>query len=261
MTDNTESKRPVVNAIVQARMGSTRLEGKALADLAGRPLLYHVLARTAAIRGLNKVILATGSGEANRPLMELAASMGLEAFAGSEDNVLERFCLASVRYPSDYIVRVTGDNPFTDTGFAEKTVEMALETGADLCSFTNLPLGTAVETLKTGTMLRTMEMADRPYHFEHVTPFIKEHPEMFTVIHREVNYDNPLGTVRLTVDTAEDLELAVKIYNALYKGRPFDIGTVLAFLKENPGLLDINRSVQQKPMTSSAKDSEDSTAQ
>jgi spore coat polysaccharide biosynthesis protein SpsF len=250
MTDNSGNRKPLVIAVVQARMGSTRLQGKALADLAGRPLLYHVLERTAAIEGVDTAILATGAGSENDPLERLALDMGLQVFRGSERDVLERYYQASLKYPSDYIVRVTGDNPFTDVRFAGLTVRMAIETGADLCSFSNLPLGTAVEIISQKALHRCRREATEPWHFEHVTPYIKENPGIFSIVHRAAEYDNPLPLARLTVDTREDLELAGKICGALYRGRPFGIGEILDYLEKNPGLLEINSSIEQKSMTS-----------
>lgn len=252
--------KPTVNAIIQARMGSTRLPGKALAELSGKPLIAHVFERAQGINGLGKVILATSEGEKNLPLIKLALSMGLEIFAGSEQNVLERFWKASQKFPSDYIVRITGDNPFTDVFFAEKAIELAFETDADLCSFNNLPLGTAVEVIKTKALQKTLLMANKAYHFEHVTPFIKEHPELFRIIRKQGVYDNPFELVRITVDTKEDLELARIICDALYKGTYFGINEIIAFLKTRPELLEINSAVEQRPMTSAETDHEDSAA-
>lgn len=252
--------KPTVNAIIQARMGSKRLAGKTLARLAGKPLLAHVLERARAISGLNKVVLATSDVKDNLPLMELAASLQLESFAGSERNVLERYCMASKLFPSDYIVRITGDNPFTDVHFAEKTVELALKTGADLCSFNNLPLGTAVEVIKTETLHKTQQTANKAHHLEHVTPFIKEHPEQFLVVREKAVYDNPFKFMRLTVDTPEDLKLARIICDALYTGAPFGIDEIINFLKTRPELLEINSAIEQRPMTSAETDNDDTPA-
>ncbi len=244
---------PVFTAVVQARMGSVRLEGKSLADLSGKPLLFHVLQRTSMVKGVSRTVLATGEGKENLPLVSLAEKMGLDAVSGPEQNVLKRFCMAAEKFPCDYVVRVTGDNPFTDIFYAEKTVEMALETSADLCSFSNLPLGTAVEIVKTEVLFEALELADKTYHFEHVTPFIKEHPDRYRIIHREAVYENPFRDLRLTVDTSEDLRLASEIYAGLYRGEPFGIPEIIVFLKNHPDIVSINSHVEQKPMTSFEK--------
>ncbi|MCL1910640.1 MAG: glycosyltransferase family protein [Leptospirales bacterium] len=251
---------PSVNAIVQARMGSSRLHGKSMAPLAGKPLLFHVLERAAAIDGAGRTILATSEEGANAPLIELAKEMGIDTFAGSEHNVLERYCMASKEFPSDYVVRVTGDNPFTDIFFAGKAVQNAVESGADLWSYNNLPLGTAVEVIKSKALFKALQEASGPHQLEHVTPYIKENPERFTVVRKSAEYKNPFSSLRLTVDTKEDLELAETLYNILYKGKPFGIDEIIACLNERPELVDINSMVEQRPMTSSEIKSEDTSA-
>ena len=251
---------PSVNAIVQARMGSSRLYGKSMAPLAGKPLLFHVLERAAAIDGAGRTILATSKGDENAPLLELAKNMGLETFAGSEHNVLERFCMASKEFPSDYIVRITGDNPFTDIFFAGKAVQNAVESGADLWSYNNLPLGTAVEVIKSEALFTAFREASSPHQLEHVTPYIKENPKRFNIVRESVGYKNPFKSLRLTVDTKEDLELAEILYNALYKGKPFGIDEIIACLEEHPKLIDINNMVEQKAMTSSELKNENTSA-
>jgi spore coat polysaccharide biosynthesis protein SpsF len=239
-------------------MGSTRLPGKALAELAGKPMLFHVLERSSMIKGIGKTILATAHGSENLPLIELAKKMGLEAFAGSEHNVLERYCMASMNFPSDYIVRVTGDNPFTDIHFAGMAVRSALESNADLWAFNNLPLGTAVEVIKSETLYKTLNEASMPHQFEHVTPYIKENPRRFTIVRRSAEYKNPFKQLRLTVDTDEDLSLARALYGALDGGNPPDrmpqppgIDEIIACLEEHPEWAEINSAVEQRPMTSS----------
>ncbi|MCP4130658.1 MAG: hypothetical protein GY754_06715, partial [bacterium] len=112
--DNNGFKRmkPVVAAIIQARMGSTRLPGKSLLDLAGYPMLYHVIERTMAIEGVDNVVVATSIEPENKQLVELSDKMGVHSFVGSPENVLERYFFASIEFDCDYIIRVTGDNPF-----------------------------------------------------------------------------------------------------------------------------------------------------
>jgi len=251
---------PSVNAIVQARIGSSRLYAKALAPLAGKPLLFHVLERAAATGGVNRTILATSKDYGNAQLLELAKDMGLEAFAGSEHNVLERYCMASKEFPSDYVVRVTGDNPFTDIFFAGKAVQNAVESGADLWSYNNLPLGAAVEVIKSEALFKAFQEASSPHQLEHVTPYIKENTELFTVVRESAEYRNPFKSLRLTVDTKEDLKLAEILYNALYKGKPFGIDEVIACFEKNPELIDINSMVEQRAITSSELKSENTSA-
>lgn len=241
-----------VTAIIQARMNSTRLPGKALMDLAGKPLLHHVFERIRATAGVDRVVLATCEEEESGRIIRLAESMGLDVFIGSRDNVLERFWQASEKFGGDLIMRATGDNPFTDPGYAAMVIETMKSSGADLCYFPDLPLGTGVGMLKKTALDEAYRKSDRPHQFEHVTPYIHEHPERFKLLIRDIGFVIPFPKPRLTVDTQQDYDLAKIIYENCYRGAPFPLDTVVQFLKKNPGLLSLNNDIQQRPMTHSA---------
>ena len=240
-----------VTAIIQARMQSKRLPGKSLLPLAGKPLIAHVIERVKAAGGITRVVLATCPGDENIPLIECAESLGAHVFVGSESNVLERYFLAAEQYGGEYIVRVTGDNPFTDAEYASSALEIALESNADLASIANLPLGAGVEIIKHSALAEAFAKASTAYHREHVTPYIKEHPEYFTIERYPVQIELPYDNLRLTVDTREDYQLACRVYDALYKGQPFGIRQTLNFLAEHPEVASINSLVEQRPMTHS----------
>ena len=120
-------KKPTVTAIIQARMQSKRLPGKSMKEIAGKPLLAHVIDRAKAMEGVGAVVVATCDG--NQPIVELAASMGVQSFVGSEANVLDRYYLSALQAGGDYIVRITGDNPFTDVEYGSMAIEIATESG------------------------------------------------------------------------------------------------------------------------------------
>lgn len=244
--------KPTVTAIIQARMSSTRLPGKALMNLGGKPLLFHVFERTLAVHGVERVVLATCAGDENHAIIELAESMDIGVFIGSEKNVLERFYLATEQFGGDYILRVTGDNPFTDPEFADRTVELAIETDADIFHFTDLPLGTGVGIIKKTALDAAFRHSDSPHQREHVTPYIWERPDRFNIVQQESGIENPIPNVRLTVDTPEDFRLAEIIYSNCYRGIPFPLSVVIEFLKEQPELVEINSGVIQRPMTHSS---------
>ncbi len=248
---NGKKLKPRVAAVIQARMQSRRLPGKAMLDLAGKPLLAHVIERTRRIEGVDTVVLATCIGNENAPIIELAQSMNTEVFVGSVENVLERYCLAAREFGGEYIIRVTGDNPFTCPEYASMALEISLESKADLCALSNLPLGTAVEIIKMEALEEAYKMSDKPYHREHVTPLIKEHPELFHIERPSVNFKNTFPNLRLTVDTAEDYSLAKTIYENLYHGEIFSLIEVMNFIQTRPELASINMEVRQRPMTHS----------
>jgi spore coat polysaccharide biosynthesis protein SpsF len=244
--------KPTVTAIIQARMNSTRLPGKAMMELAGRPLLYHVFERIQATPGVDRVVLATCGGVENGIIIELAESLGVPVFIGSEDNVLERFYKAAQQHGGDYILRVTGDNPFTDPEYADKTIKTGCAAAADLCYFSNLPMGTGTGLIKKTALEAAYRHSSMPHHFEHVSPYIKEHPELFKLEIREIEVYNPFSNLRLTVDTPEDYKLASIIYQALYRSAPFPLVDVIRFLELNPDVLKLNAHIQQRPMTHSS---------
>ncbi len=248
---NGHKIKPVVTAIIQARMASKRLPGKAMFELAGKPILAHVIERAKAMENADKVVLATSTHEDNKPLINLALSMGIDCYSGSPDNVLERYYIASEQYYCEYIVRITGDNPFIDVEYASMVVDIALESKCDLCSLDNLPLGAGVEVIKKEALDQAYRNSHEPYHFEHVTPFIKEHPELFSIERPPVKIKKAAGKIRLTVDTAEDYELAKILYSNLYKGSPFPLSDILNYVKENPDILKINSRIKQRLGTES----------
>jgi spore coat polysaccharide biosynthesis protein SpsF len=257
MTQNGKANghkiKPAVTAIIQARMKSKRLPGKAMLYLSGKPILAHVIERAKAIDNVDTVVLATSTDEDNKPLIELALSMDIKIYSGSPDNVLERYYKAAEQYGGEYIVRITADNPFTDVEYASMIIDIALESKSDLCSLDNLPIGTAVEVIKMEALEQAYKNSSEQYHIEHVTPYIKEHPELFSIERPSVKIKKAALNLRLTVDTAEDYRLAGLIYDKLYKGSYFPLSDVLDFAKKNPDVLKINSEIKQRLATESNK--------
>ncbi len=238
-------------AIIQARMTSKRLSGKCMKDLAGKPLIDHVIERAKAIKGIDYVILAVPDSPESNPLIDRASALGIEYFAGSEDNVLSRYYNAALKFGGDYIVRITADNPLTDPEYASMALEIATESETDLCSISNIPLGTGTEIIKFSALKESFENAERPYHYEHVTPYIKEHPEIFSIERHTVEVPSFIEGLRLTVDTDEDYKMMNDIFSALYNGKILSLKEVLAFLNNNPSIANSNLNIQQRKMTHS----------
>ena len=236
-------------AIIQCRISSTRLKSKALLNLYGKPMICHVIERTKAIKGVEAVILATGEGKKNHPLLDMASQSDIESFVGSEDNVLERFFSASKDKNCKYIIRVTGDNPLTDFESASMALEYALETNADHSATIGIPLGTGVEVIKKSALQKAYESGHEPHHKEHVTPYIKEHPELFKIVKYQSQLINPYPNLRLTVDTSEDYKLMEIIYNELYRGDLIKLKDVIDLINRKPEIQSINSNIEQRPMT------------
>ena len=236
-------------AIIQARISSTRLPSKALLELCGRPMIYHVIQHAKNIKDVETVILATGRGKQNIPLLKIASECGIKSFTGSEDDVLERYFLASEKIDCDYVIRITGDNPLTDHQSASNALKYAFEQDADHCTTNGIPVGTGVEIIRKTALYEAYIKGKEPHHREHVTPFIKEHPELFKIVKYQSPLVNPFPDLRLTVDTSEDFKLIEILYNELYDDAPIELCDVINFIKKNPDLRFINSGVEQRPMT------------
>lgn len=244
-----------VIAIIQARMNSSRLPGKTLKELNGKPILAHIIDRARRIKGVSAIVVATGNPEDNIPILDLTEKMGALPFTGDDNNVLKRMYDASQRYKSDFIIRITGDNPFTDVDYGSLAVEHAIETQADLSSVSGIPLGTAVELIKSSALEQAYRKADKPHQLEHVTPYIKEHPEEFSILRKHVDIYNMTDNLRLTVDTDDDFTLAQEIFQRFQNRSDFSLHEILNYIRLRPELLNINCSVVQRPMTHYAKPS------
>lgn len=196
-----------VVAIVQARMGSSRLPGKALVDLGGARALELVLQRLGEARELQGIVLATSSDRSDDPVAELGAAGGVPVVRGPLEDVLERFRLAAAEHPCDAVVRITGDCPLVDPDVVDLVVRRWREGSEDYVANVieprTYPKGLDVEVVSEPALVAAAEEAAAPYDREHVTPFVRSRPERFP--QARVAHDPPYGRVRLTLDTPEDL--------------------------------------------------------
>jgi len=235
-------------AIIQARMGSTRLPGKVLLDLAGEPMLARVVNRTRRATTLHELVVATTTEPADEPIVELCATRGWPCFRGSEEDVLDRYYQAANKHRADVVVRITSDCPLIEPEIVNFVVQEFVEKGPlDYVSNTlpprNFPRGLDVEVMSFKALERTWCEDDNPAWREHVTPYIYLHPERFAF--RAVMNDRDYSYMRWTVDTAEDLAFVRRIYDH-FGHDYFSWREVLAVLDEHPEWLEINRAVRQK---------------
>lgn len=206
-----------VLAIVQARMGSNRLPGKVMRELSGHPMIYYTLTKLKKSRYIDQVILATSDKPADTPLAEFARSIGFEVFRGDEDNVLERYKLASDKYQGDIIIRVTGDCPLIDPIIVDHAITKFLIYDYDYIRL-DVPntfiRGFDVEVFSKEALDKTydivcvqndVEREDFKPFREHVTYYIYNHLEDFNV--GSLEGKEALDTsINLSVDTLEDFE-------------------------------------------------------
>jgi spore coat polysaccharide biosynthesis protein SpsF len=194
-----------VTAVVQARMGSTRLPGKVLMDLGGRPMLRVMLDRLRLVHELD-VVVATSDLAADDAIEDCAGEAGVPVVRGSESDVLGRFVTALDAHPSSDVLRLTADCPLTDPAIVRSAIETHRRTGADYTSNTlvrTFPDGLDVEVVSAAALRAAADEATLPEEREHVTPFVYRRNSRFT--QRAIRSPERLGHLRWTVDTLEDL--------------------------------------------------------
>ena len=242
-------------AIIQARMGSTRLPGKVIKTLCGKTVLEHVIERVKGCRLLDEVVIATTVSPADDAIVKEAERCGVKWFRGSEEDVLERYYLAAKEYEAEVVVRVTSDCPLFDPTVLTEMLdyfnsERSQGLNIDYLSNTltrSYPRGLDAEVFTFSALERAFLDAVQPYEREHVTPYIYQHPELFS-LHGQTS-DEDHSAHRWTLDTEEDFRLIEEIYFALYKeNKFFTMEHILELLKQRPELARINVHVEQKKL-------------
>ncbi len=235
--------RPV--AIVQARLGSSRLPGKVLADVHGAPLLARMLERLRAARTLAAIVVAVPDGETDAPLRDVVRTLGVECFAGSEHDVLSRYAGAASRYGADPVVRLTADCPLIDPMLVDECVTTFLESGSDYCSLGgSFPDGLDTEVVSASVLGRAHAEARLRSEREHVTPFIWKRPDTFRCT--TVAFPERLGFLRWTVDEPRDLALVRAVFERLHRtDRVFGWREVADLLAREPELVALNGGIER----------------
>lgn len=201
-------------AIIQARLGSKRLPGKVLMDMAGRAMLGRVIDRVLQAHSLHDIVVATSIQPENEAVCDYAELLGIKAFQGSEEDVLDRYYRCASFYRANHIVRITGDCPLLDPQVLDDVVEQHLMASADYTSnifpVRSYPRGLDVEVFKFRVLERLWRAAKSGYEREHVTPYIHRHPGLF-FIHSVTNPDDH-SHLQWSVDTLGDFAFAEKVY-------------------------------------------------
>jgi len=235
--------------IVQARMTSTRLPGKVLMDVAGRPMLARVIERVLQAQTLDRAVVATTVQPVDEAIARLCAEQGWPYFRGREEDVLDRYYRAAIVHQADVVVRITSDCPLIEPEVVDRVVREFLERqpGMDYAANTlpprTFPRGLDTEVMRFDALERAWREDEHPAWREHVTPYIYRNPGIFRLhgVINEVDYSH----MRWTVDTPEDLAFVRRIYEHLGHDR-FSWREVLAVLEQHPEWLEINQHVQQK---------------
>jgi spore coat polysaccharide biosynthesis protein SpsF len=236
-------------AIIQARIGSTRLPGKVLMDLGGRTILAWVVARARRARTLDDVVVATTTLDCDDVIVAECSTVGVSVFRGSEDDVLDRYYRACEHFDADVVVRITSDCPLIDPEGIDTVVTDYRVHQPDYASNTlerRLPRGLDVEVFSRAALAEAWSHDDSAHGRTHVTPYLYLNPGKFTL--RSVDFVNDHSQLRWTVDTAEDLEVVRGIVAALGTRDDFGWRDALAVVEQNPFLGTTNQHVRQKTL-------------
>lgn len=240
-----------VIAIIQARMGSTRLPGKILKEVNGHPLLFYQLERLKGSKLIDEIVIATTTKEQDNEIVTFCEQYGVSYYRGSETDVLSRYFNAAVKFNADTIVRLTSDCPIIDVEVVDKTIQYFLE--LDHCDYVSntlertYPRGLDTEVFTYMALEKAYKEAFLDRDREHVTPYIYTNQDLFAVgfLKNKIDYSN----YRLTVDTEEDFELIKLIINALFKRNPnFTLIDIVTLMENNPQWFDINSHIEQKKL-------------
>lgn len=233
----------MIGAVVQARMGSSRLPGKVLLDLAGQPALLRLVDRLRCCETLETIVVATSVEGKDDVIAALCEAHAVPVFRGSEKDVLDRYYRAALACRLSVVVRVTADCPLVDASLADEMIRFFLRRRGDFDLVTNrhpltYPDGLDVDVMAMGGLERAWREADTPLEREHVIPFFWQRGLR---IHNFECPERLFATHRWTLDYPEDYVLLRSVYEALQReGEIFTTAEVLAFLAEHPEIRELN---------------------
>jgi spore coat polysaccharide biosynthesis protein SpsF len=238
-----------VVAIVQARMGSTRLPGKVLRQLGSRTALSWVIHRVLRFHHIDGLLIATTLQSADDAIVQEAARCSAEVFRGDESDVLDRYYRAACHARADLIVRITSDCPLIDPEVSDYTIRRFLDEQPDYASNTlerAYPRGLDTEVMTFSALERAWKEASEPYQRAHVTPYLYQHPEKFRLL--SVKGEDDFSGYRWTLDTPDDAEFLQEVFARLGGSVEFTWRDVLNLLEREPALAEKNQHTCQKAL-------------
>jgi spore coat polysaccharide biosynthesis protein SpsF len=238
-----------ITAIIQARMGSSRLPGKVLMDLGGKTVLARVINRLRRATLINEIIVATTDSVTDDAIVQECHRIEVESFRGSESDVLDRYHQAAAMTAAEGIVRITSDCPFIDPEITDDTIRSFLNLNPDYASNAlqrTFPRGLDTEIMTREALACAWREAHLPYQRAHVTPYLYENPSRFDIIAVKGNVD--YSDHRWTLDTPEDIAFIRALYERLGNNDDFTWREAFVVLQREPELVELNRGVMQKAL-------------
>jgi spore coat polysaccharide biosynthesis protein SpsF len=243
-----------VVAIIQARMGSTRLPGKVLMDLGGETVLSRVVRRLRRATRIDEIAVATTVSRKDDAISAACKGLGVREFRGSEEDVLDRYLCAAEEAGAEAVVRITSDCPLIDPELVDEVVSSLVAGNVDFVSNVmprTYPRGLDAEAFTAEALRKVWENANQPHQREHVTPLFYERQDIFRVA--SVRGGPDYSRYRWTLDTPEDLRLIRAIYGNFGNGDDFGWREAIALMDRSPELASINAQVAQKPVGEKAR--------
>jgi spore coat polysaccharide biosynthesis protein SpsF len=237
-------------ATIEARMTSTRLPGKVLAECCGRPMLELMIERLRHVPELDRIVVATTANATDDPVEALARQLGVGVWRGSEDDVLQRVLDAARAHDADVIVELTGDCPLIDPAIVSRVIRAHRAAGVDYCANVltrSWPIGMDTQVFATSVLADVARRTSDPVDHEHVSLFIYRHPEIYRLLGIEAPADERRPDMRLTLDTPQDLEVIRALFDALRVDDPaFPVARMIAWLDAHPEIARINATVRHR---------------
>ena len=249
---------PKIVTIIQARMGSTRLPEKVLMPILGKPVLWHIVNRLRNVKEINDIIIATSNSKKDDKIEDFCKANHIDCFRGSEEDVLDRFYKAALKYDPDYLIRITGDCPLIDPDLIKQLIAYFIANKFDQCGIATgagaaqkgfvgrFPDGMDTEIFTMNALRTAWREAVGPLNREHVTPYLWKQPKRFKIGTLK-SKDKDYSHFRWTLDNNEDYELIKWIYEQLYSLKNnFNMYDVLNLLEKNPGVMGKNKHLLGK---------------
>ncbi len=231
-------------------MTSSRLPGKIMLPLAGKPVMAHMIERHRRSTLTDEVVVATTTNATDDAVVALCEKMNCTYFRGSENDVFARVAQAAQKHGAEYLLQGMADCPLVDHRHMDKCLELLASTDADVVGNeypVTFPLGFNVRAYKFSTFEKAEKKDTEPAYREHAGYSIRSQPEKFKVVNWEARGDMRWPELRLTLDTPEDYQLICAVYEELYqKNQDFSAEDVVSFLKTRPDLVAINSAVEQR---------------
>ncbi len=237
-------------ATIEARMTSTRLPGKVMMPVLGKPILYYLVERLKSVPSIDEIVLATTLNKTDDKIIEFAISENISYFRGSEDDVMLRVVEAADSVDADIVVEITGDCPIIDPQIVEQTILMYRANNADYVSnghVRSFPDGMDTQVFALDVLKKSLSMTNELLDHEHVTLHIRNNPQLFTKINFVAPPELDWPELGLTLDEQNDYDLLkIIIEHFSQENILFSCLEVVQFLRSRPDLLAINNHVRRK---------------